>query len=86
MDGVLLPLWPSAPPSAGGLGFSCADIGTVLAATGAAVIVGQVLSYPPMHARVGTVSILRWLPVLQLPCYLAMALTPTVVVAQRGGG
>ena len=78
MDGVLFPLWASAPTSAGGLGFSSADIGTVLAATGAAVIVGQVLIYPPLHARVGTVSILRWLPVLQLPCYLAMALTPTV--------
>ena len=75
-DGVIFPLWASAPVAAGGLGFLSRDIGSVLAVTGAAVIVGQVLFYPPLHARFGSVTILKWWPVGQTVCYVGMALTP----------
>lgn len=83
-DGTVFPLWASAPTSAGGLGFTSRDIGTVLAATGAAVIVGQVFAYPVLHKRFGTIAILRWWPLLQIPCYVAMAAAPQVHSAFGG--
>ena len=83
-DGVVFPLWAAAPASAGGLGFRSRDIGSVLAATGAAVILGQVIAYPLLHKRYGTIQILRWWPVFQIPCYCAMAATPQLHNALGG--
>eukprot|EP01052_Picozoa_sp_SAG31_P018038 SAG31_NODE_1260_length_9073_cov_2.761088_8_plen_121_part_00 len=62
---MLLSLWASAPASAGGLGYNTSLIGSVLAVTGATLIVFQVTIYPSLNRRYGTLGLLRRLVSLE---------------------
>jgi hypothetical protein len=60
MSDVAFPLWTSAPLSAGGLDFSPMMIGQVMAGIGFCVIPVQLILFPWLQGRVGSLAIARW--------------------------
>jgi hypothetical protein len=78
-DEVTFPLWAAAPASAGGLGFLPFEIGRVMGATGALIIVTQIFVYPALDRLIGPLLILRWLAIVSavLTPVMPMATWPT---------
>ncbi|MCO5608605.1 hypothetical protein L7F22_062818 [Adiantum nelumboides] len=60
-------LWAVSPNKYGGLGFTTSDVGTVLAVSGAVLLVFQLLAYAPLANRFGAIRIIRFAAVTTLP-------------------
>jgi MFS family permease len=82
-DEVTFPLWAAAPSSAGGLQFLPFEIGRVMGATGALIIVTQIFVYPALHRLMGPLSILRWFAIVSavLTPVMPMATWPTAATS-----
>ncbi|KAI5077229.1 hypothetical protein GOP47_0007053, partial [Adiantum capillus-veneris] len=68
-------LWAVSPKKYGGLGFTTSDVGTVLAVSGAVLLVFQLLAYAPLANRFGAIRIIRVAAVVTL---LLIALFPLI--------
>lgn len=60
-------LWAVSPENYGGLGFTSSDVGNVLAASGAALLVFQLFVFAPLANKFGAISMIRLPTVLTLP-------------------
>jgi MFS family permease len=84
-DPMIMSLWASAPRNAGGLGYSTAEIGTVLALTGVTLIFCQVLIYVPLNRRWGTLGMMRRLVIWQTPFWLLVPVGSAELLASLPG-
>lgn len=60
-------LWAVSPEVYGGLGFTTSNVGTVLAVSGAVLLVFQLLVFAPLVNRFGAILVIRISAVLTLP-------------------
>lgn len=60
-------LWAVSPESYGGLGFTTTEVGNVLAAAGAALLIFQLFIFAPLANRFGAIQMIRLPAVLTLP-------------------
>ncbi|WRT63301.1 uncharacterized protein IL334_000206 [Kwoniella shivajii] len=80
--GCLLPLFCFTPTSAGGLGFNESQIGLAMSIRGFATIIVQLLAFPFLQKRVGTVRLYKFLVFLFIPAFAFLPITN--VFALRG--
>ncbi|WVR03166.1 hypothetical protein IAU60_000156 [Kwoniella sp. DSM 27419] len=78
----LLPLFCFTPVTAGGLGFRESQIGMAMSIRGIATILVQLVAFPWLSARVGTVKLYKVLVVLFIPAFAILPVTN--VFAARG--
>ena len=81
-QGALQPLFCFTPVRDGGLGFGEGQIGTSMSIRSIATILVQVLAFPMLQRRMGTLRLYRYLMVLWLPTYV---LLPFLNGLARGG-
>jgi hypothetical protein len=79
---ALLPLFCFTPVVHGGLGFNAKTIGSVISQRSVSVLVIQVLAFPWLQKRTGTVRLFKWLMILWIP---TMLLLPLTNLAARAG-
>lgn len=71
---ALQPLFAFTPVRDGGLGFGEKQIGIAMSIRSVATIGVQLLAFPWLQRKVGTLRLFRWLMVLWLPTYLGLPL------------
>ncbi|WVW81354.1 hypothetical protein I302_103345 [Kwoniella bestiolae CBS 10118] len=82
--GGLLPLFCFTPIIAGGLSFRESQIGLAMSIRGIATILVQLLAFPFLQTRVGTVRLYKFLVVLFIPAFVILPITN--VFALKGQG
>ncbi|WWC90132.1 uncharacterized protein L201_005065 [Kwoniella dendrophila CBS 6074] len=71
----LLPLFCFTPIQAGGLGFKESKIGLAMSIRGIATILVQLIAFPFLQKRVGTVRLYKFLVFLFIPAFIILPLT-----------
>ncbi|KAJ9059615.1 hypothetical protein DSO57_1000574 [Entomophthora muscae] len=68
----LFPFWASTQPEKGGLGFDPKRTGSVFAASGIALVLVQLLAYPFLQRRLGTMFLYKWVFIVYAPLIFCM--------------
>ncbi|KAJ9074434.1 hypothetical protein DSO57_1006395 [Entomophthora muscae] len=73
----LFPFWAATSPEKGGLGFDASRIGSVFAISGLVLVLMQLLVYPFIQRRFGTMFLYRWVFIFYIPIVVFMPFTST---------
>ncbi|KXN69644.1 MFS general substrate transporter [Conidiobolus coronatus NRRL 28638] len=83
MYGELFVLWAASDIKVGGLSFEETDVATVMSSNGIAILVFQLLFYPTLQRRLGSLKLYRYV----FPLYIAICIAiPMVNIIVRNNG
>jgi MFS family permease len=83
MYGELFVLWAASDINVGGLNFEETDVATVMSSNGIAILVFQLLFYPTLQRRLGSLKLYRYV----FPLYIAICIAiPMVNIIVRNSG
>lgn len=85
MFSSLLPLYCYTPISRGGLGFPAADIAKAVSTRSIMTLLIQLLIFPPLQKRVGTLRLYRWLLCGYIPVYIGLPLVNRLARSGKDG-